>query len=261
MSSYYTRPICVVNDEAYNRIFGSLKMGQPYIKSYLHTCPHKNHNECNCIFFLNFLIEDKVVRTVNGESKNVISETDYRYLINALKEAVINKEETVIFKKVQTKEAECEICGAIDNAEVGLATGINGVEKMVCKHCDIDGSDYNGWGGKLTYCPVCYIAIDEDTHLGQYLDNPYGEAERLVCGNCVLLICCELCEQMDIDRCVIEKNPCGKRLCNECEEEEYPNNRCGECTRCQTRRCECGECDVIGGTCEKQSKLYKNEEN
>jgi len=92
----------------------------------------------------------------------------------------------------QSKDNECEICGAIDNAEVGLATGANGVEKTVCKHCDIDGSDYNGWGD-------------------------------------------------------VKDNKCNE------------NNRCEECTYCQrTRPCECGECDVIGGTCEKQLKLYEN---
>jgi len=91
--------------------------------------------------------------------------------------------------------AECEICGAIDNEEVGLATGINEVKKMVCKHCDIDGCNYNGWGD-------------------------------------------------------VEDNECNE------------NNRCEECTYChRTRPCECGECDVIGGTCEKQSKLYEDEKN
>jgi hypothetical protein len=40
----------------------------------------------------------------------------------------------------------CECCGATDDS-VGLATGHNGVEMTVCRFCDTDGSDYNGWGG------------------------------------------------------------------------------------------------------------------
>jgi hypothetical protein len=38
-------------------------------------------------------------------------------------------------------------------------------------------------------------------------------------------------------------------------------NRCEECTHCvRTRPCECGECDVVGGTCEAQSKKYEQEQ-
>jgi hypothetical protein len=44
------------------------------------------------------------------------------------------------------KEQICECCGKYDNS-VGLATGFNGIEMWVCRFCDIDGSNYNGWGG------------------------------------------------------------------------------------------------------------------
>jgi len=47
----------------------------------------------------------------------------------------------------------------------------------------------------------------------------------------------------------------------ECDEECDDDNRCEECCHCnRTRPCECGECDVVGGTCEAQSKKYEEEE-
>lgn len=75
--SSYNPPICVVNDEAYSRMLTTLQNGERYVKSYLHTCPHKNKNDCKCVFFLNFLKDGKMVRSINGELKNVISETEF----------------------------------------------------------------------------------------------------------------------------------------------------------------------------------------
>jgi len=75
--SLYNPPICVVNDEAYNRMFAKLQHGERYVKSYLHTCPHKNQNDCKCIFYLNFLKDGKMVRIINGEFKDVISQTEF----------------------------------------------------------------------------------------------------------------------------------------------------------------------------------------
>jgi len=43
-----------------------------------------------------------------------------------------------------TTNNECVICNGNDS--VGIATGPNGIEKLVCSVCDIDGSNYNGWG-------------------------------------------------------------------------------------------------------------------
>jgi hypothetical protein len=40
----------------------------------------------------------------------------------------------------------CEECGTHDEDEVGISTGTNGIEKRVCECCDIDGSNYSGWG-------------------------------------------------------------------------------------------------------------------
>ena len=43
----------------------------------------------------------------------------------------------------------CECCGEFN--DIGLATGENGIEMLVCKYCDIDGSNYNGWGDETEY--------------------------------------------------------------------------------------------------------------
>ena len=39
----------------------------------------------------------------------------------------------------------CEMCNTA-HPSVGIATGENGQECLVCKYCDVDGSNYNGWG-------------------------------------------------------------------------------------------------------------------
>lgn len=75
--SSYNPPICVVNNEAYDRMYASLQNGERYVKSYLNTCPHKNKDDCKCKYFLNFLQDNKMVRVVNGELKDVISETEF----------------------------------------------------------------------------------------------------------------------------------------------------------------------------------------
>jgi len=76
--SFYNPPSFIVNDEAYNRMYASLQNGERYVKSYLHTCPHKNKNDCKCIFYLNFLKDNMMVRVINGELKVVISESEFR---------------------------------------------------------------------------------------------------------------------------------------------------------------------------------------
>ena len=54
--------------------------------------------------------------------------------------------------EVVVKKPVCECCGASDKS-VGLATGDNGVEMWVCRFCDVDGSNYNGWGEH--HCSEC----------------------------------------------------------------------------------------------------------
>jgi hypothetical protein len=39
----------------------------------------------------------------------------------------------------------CEMCNE-HNPSVGLATGENNEQYLVCRYCDVDGSNYNGWG-------------------------------------------------------------------------------------------------------------------
>lgn len=73
----YNPPICVVNNEAYYRMYASLQNGDRYVKSYLHTCPNRNKADYKCKFFLNFLKDNKMVRIVNGELKDVISEKEF----------------------------------------------------------------------------------------------------------------------------------------------------------------------------------------
>lgn len=43
-----------------------------------------------------------------------------------------------------------------NHISVGLVTGQNGQEHLVCKYCDIDGSNYNGWNDEsFGYCQLC----------------------------------------------------------------------------------------------------------
>jgi hypothetical protein len=49
-------------------------------------------------------------------------------------------------RKQKREEYTCECCGEYDKHSVALATGENGVEMRVCRFCDVDGSNYDGWG-------------------------------------------------------------------------------------------------------------------
>jgi hypothetical protein len=72
----YNPPFYVLNDEAYNRMCGTLLRGDArFLKSYLSVCPHKTVSECKCKFYLNFLVDGKLARIVNGELKEVITPT------------------------------------------------------------------------------------------------------------------------------------------------------------------------------------------
>lgn len=70
----------------------------------------------------------------------------------------------------------CEMCGVYNRKEVGLATGFDGVtEARVCNACDIDGSNYNGWGG-----------YDDEDYIGKYIGDCYGcvDGECKECYRC-----------------------------------------------------------------------------
>lgn len=73
----------------------------------------------------------------------------------------------------------CDECGKQDNS-VGLATGENGVEEWVCRFCDVDGSNYNGWGDKdnRECCEMCGNKTSRDEWT-DYLGN-----DILYCDDC-----------------------------------------------------------------------------
>jgi hypothetical protein len=79
----------------------------------------------------------------------------------------VRKEKKRENRKQKREELICECCGATDDS-VGLATGDNGVEMRVCRFCDVDGSDYNGWGDEED----CY-AEPEPNWRGDILYNLY----------------------------------------------------------------------------------------
>lgn len=55
----------------------------------------------------------------------------------------------------EEEENTCEICAKVSE-EVGLSCGENGIEMKVCKQCDVDGEDYDGWGDKYTGGQECF---------------------------------------------------------------------------------------------------------
>lgn len=73
-----SQPFYAINDEGYNRMFAALTNGERFMKSYITTCPHKNKDDCRCPCYINFLKDGKMVRSVNGEIKEVLSETMLR---------------------------------------------------------------------------------------------------------------------------------------------------------------------------------------
>ena len=75
--SDYNPPLCVIQDESYDRMMAKLQSGERYVKSYLHTCPHSRVEDCRCVFFLNFLKDGEMVRSINGKIKKVVSQTRF----------------------------------------------------------------------------------------------------------------------------------------------------------------------------------------
>jgi len=78
---FYNPPYCIVNDEAYDRMMATLQSGERYVKSYLTTCPHKQRDECKCIFYLNFLDNGDMIRSMNGELKIVINVSRFKKML------------------------------------------------------------------------------------------------------------------------------------------------------------------------------------
>lgn len=73
--------------------------------------------------------------------KNVIGDNYKKIIDNILNPPLPDSESD------SDDDSVCHICNKKDNS-VGLATGDNGDECQVCKYCDTDGSNYNGWGNK-----------------------------------------------------------------------------------------------------------------
>jgi hypothetical protein len=83
----------------------------------------------------------------------------------------------------------CECCGASDDS-VGIATGENGVEMTVCRFCDVDGSNYNGWGDKeeeeAEECERCKASwCDEDNEFDNHHLFVSNKDGLNVCRKCV----------------------------------------------------------------------------
>lgn len=62
-----------VNDEAYARMMDKLKSGEPFVKSYLGTCPHRSARSCKCSFRKNVLVGNEIMREVEGKMEKVWS--------------------------------------------------------------------------------------------------------------------------------------------------------------------------------------------
>ena len=78
------QPFCVLNDEAYERCMTRLQAGERYVKSYLHTCPHSRVEDCKCVYYLNFLKDGEMVRSMKGKIKKVVSESRFREYKDAI---------------------------------------------------------------------------------------------------------------------------------------------------------------------------------
>lgn len=86
----------------------------------------------------------------------------------------------------------CKICCDYDKEEVGIATGENGVEMIVCKYCDVDGDNYNGWGDKeeSENEQVCFKCNRGEKECQENTDNEINPITQWI-GICGLL--CDDC--------------------------------------------------------------------
>jgi hypothetical protein len=81
---YQHQPFFLIADASYSRMYLALTAGaEPFVKSYVSTCPHKQQKDCKCKCFLNFLKDGKMFRLVDGVLKEVISESTYRERLNS----------------------------------------------------------------------------------------------------------------------------------------------------------------------------------
>ena len=74
MNEYKKQPFFFVDETAYERMLAKLHNGEPFVKTYLTTCPHgTNEEKCKCEFFKNVLHDGMIMRDVDGEMKPVIT--------------------------------------------------------------------------------------------------------------------------------------------------------------------------------------------
>lgn len=61
----------VVEDESYDRMLTTLKAGEPFVKTYLAKCPHRSPRMCKCSFRKNVLVNNEIMRDINGKMEKV----------------------------------------------------------------------------------------------------------------------------------------------------------------------------------------------
>ena len=75
-------------------------------------------------------------------------------------------------------DRRCEICG--NDEEVSISCGCDDEKMRVCKKCDIDGENYNGWGHHgCIPCSICKDWIPKDdvvmVESGNFCEDCYEE--------------------------------------------------------------------------------------
>ena len=76
--NFNSQPFFLVDDAAYGRMLTKLRAGEPFVKTYFGTCPHKN-KECKCPYFKNVLEDGcHIVREFGGKRKQVYSITEFK---------------------------------------------------------------------------------------------------------------------------------------------------------------------------------------
>ena len=70
------QPLFAVTDDAYDRMLKRLQDGEPFVKSFLGTCPHSRKADCRCEYYKNILRDGRIVRDCDGIIKPVVRASD-----------------------------------------------------------------------------------------------------------------------------------------------------------------------------------------
>ena len=125
------------------------------------------------------------IKYVNGKVKEIdptwdARESDFKradeFRISSADDECYEYHEEEEEEEEEDEKYICKICCDYDKEEVGIATGENGVEIIVCKSCDVDGDNYNGWGDKEE--SESEEEEDEDE------DEEEEEEEKYECADC-----------------------------------------------------------------------------